>query len=101
MVIKILGSGCPNCVKLEANAKKAVEELGVETVVEKITDMGLIMNYGIMSTPALVINEQVMSYGRIPDVAEIKAMLSNPEIAKPATDNSTPKAGKCSCGGKC
>ena len=101
MVVKILGSGCPNCVRLEANAKKAVEELGIEAVVEKITDMGLIMNYGIMSTPALVINEQVMSYGRIPDVAEIKTMLSNPEITKPASDNPTPKAGKCSCAGKC
>ena len=101
MVIKILGSGCPNCQKLEANAKKAVEELDVEAVIEKITDMGLIMDYGIMSTPALVVNEQVMSYGRIPDAAEIKAMLSNPEMAKPADSNSVPKAGGCSCGGKC
>lgn len=101
MVIKILGSGCPNCVKLEANAKKAVGELDIEAVIEKITDMGLIVGYGIMSTPALVINEHVMSYGRIPDVAEIKAMLSNQELNTPVTNNPTPKTGGCSCGGKC
>jgi small redox-active disulfide protein 2 len=101
MVIKILGSGCPNCVRLETNAQKAVEELDIDAVIEKITDIGLIMSYGIMSTPALVVNEQVVSYGRIPDVAEIKTMLSNPEIVKPNSDNPTPKFGGCSCGGKC
>ncbi|MDD2656301.1 MAG: thioredoxin family protein [Patescibacteria group bacterium] len=78
MLIKILGSGCPNCKRLEENTKKAVETLGLsEAVIEKITDMGLIMNYGIMSTPALVVDEQVLSYGRVPDVAEIKEILAN------------------------
>ncbi len=101
MIIKILGSGCPNCKRLEANAQKAVEELGSDAVINKVTDMGLIINYGIMSTPALVINEQVMSYGRIPDVVEIKAMLSNPELIKPTINNPTPKTSGCSCGGKC
>jgi len=101
MIIKILGSGCPNCKKLEANTQKAVAELGVEAIIEKVTDMGLIMDYGIMSTPALVVNENVLSYGRIPDVSEIKGMLSNPEIIKPAINSSTPKTSGCSCGGKC
>ncbi|OGH94283.1 MAG: hypothetical protein A2538_01835 [Candidatus Magasanikbacteria bacterium RIFOXYD2_FULL_41_14] len=100
MVIKILGTGCPNCKRLEANAQKAVEELGSDAVIEKITDTGLIMNYGILSTPALVINEQVMSYGRIPDVAEIKTMLTNPELTKSTTNSTIPKIGGCS-GGKC
>ena len=101
MLIKILGTGCPNCKRLEANARKAVEELGVDIVIDKVTDMGLIMNYGIMSTPALVVNEQIMSYGRVPDVAEIKAMLSDLELNKPATSNSASKIGECNCGGKC
>src|SRR3989339_244099 len=69
MLIKILGSGCPNCVRLEASVKEAI--------IEKITDIGLIMDYGIMSTPALVVDEQVLSYGRVPDVSEIKEMLNN------------------------
>lgn len=97
MIIKILGSGCPNCVKLEANAKKAVEELGIEAVIEKITDMGLIIGYGVMSTPALVLDEQVMSYGVIPGVPEIKEMLTKKE-SKPQNNKPT---GGCSCGGKC
>lgn len=101
MVIKILGSGCPNCVKLEANAKKALEELNMKAVVDKVTDIGLIMNYGVMSTPALVVDEKVLSYGRIPDVNEIKEILSNPELTKSTTKDTTPKSNGCSCGGKC
>ena len=99
--IKVLGSGCPNCKRLEANAQKAVRELNLEAVIEKVTDMELILGYGIMSTPALVINEQVISYGRVLDVAEIKVMLVNPEIIKPADNNFALKTGGCSCGCKC
>lgn len=88
MIVKILGSGCPNCKKLEANTQKAVNELDVKAVIEKVTDYGLIMNYGIMSTPALVIDEQVASYGRIPDVAEIKEMLSKHNATKQTTADS-------------
>lgn len=101
MIIKILGSGCPNCVKLEANAKKALEELNMEAVVDKVTDIGLIMSYGVMGTPALVVDEKVLCYGRIPDVSEIKEMLSNPELNKTTTENTSPKSSGCSCGGKC
>ena len=75
MVIKILGSGCPNCQRLEANAKQAIEDLNLDAKIEKITDITEIMNYGIMSTPALVADEKVLSYGRIPDVEEIKQLL--------------------------
>jgi small redox-active disulfide protein 2 len=75
MIIKILGSGCPKCQNLEANAKQAVAELNLDATIEKVTDMTAIMNYGIMSTPALVADEKVLSYGRIPDVEEIKKML--------------------------
>ena len=75
MIIKILGSGCPNCQRLEANAKQAVAELKLDAKIEKVTDITEITNYGIMSTPALVADEKVLSYGRIPDVEEIKQLL--------------------------
>ena len=76
MTIKILGSGCPNCQALEDNAKEAVEELGLENIqVEHEYDIAKITEYGVMSTPAIVIDEQVKASGRIPDVEEIKSWL--------------------------
>jgi len=76
MTIKILGSGCPNCQKLEANAKKAVEELGLKNVqIEHVYEIDKIIEYGVMSTPAIVIDEEVKAAGRIPDVEEIKIWL--------------------------
>ena len=76
MIIKILGSGCPNCQKLENQTRQAVEELQKKDVqVEHIYDMEKIVKYGVMSTPALVIDEEVRASGRIPDVAEIKEWL--------------------------
>ncbi|MDD3840640.1 MAG: thioredoxin family protein [Clostridia bacterium] len=58
MVIKVLGSGCMKCKKLEANVRKAVEELGIEASIEKVTDFKDIVAYGVMTTPALVVDEQ-------------------------------------------
>jgi len=75
MKIKILGSGCPNCKVLEANAKKAVAEMKIKADVEKVTDIAKIMEYGVMSTPALVVDEKVVSYGRILTSEEIKKLL--------------------------
>ncbi len=76
MTIKILGSGCPNCQTLENNAKKAVEELELKDIqIEHEYDIGKITEYGVMSTPAIVIDEQVKASGRIPDVEEIKSWL--------------------------
>jgi small redox-active disulfide protein 2 len=74
--IKILGSGCPNCKKLEALAHQAVEQLAIEAEVVKVTDFADIMAYNIMSTPGLVINEKVVSSGRIPSTAEITTFLT-------------------------
>lgn len=99
MVIKILGSGCPNCKKLEANTIKAVKELGIEAVIEKVTDMGQIIGYGVMSTPALVVDENVLTYGSVPGVPEIKDILTK-KINQSQTQNTKPTSG-CSCGGKC
>ncbi|HNZ02426.1 MAG TPA: thioredoxin family protein [Anaerolineaceae bacterium] len=73
--IKILGSGCANCKRLEALAHQAVETLGLEAEFEKVTDMAEIMTYPILSTPGLVINGRVVSSGRIPGLSEIEAWL--------------------------
>jgi small redox-active disulfide protein 2 len=75
MKIKVLGSGCPNCKVLEANTKKALEELKMNVKVEKVTDIAKIMEYGVMSTPALVVDDKVFSYGRILTPEEIKKMV--------------------------
>jgi len=75
MKIKILGSGCPNCKVLEANTKKAVEDMKIKADIEKVTDIAKIMEYGVMSTPALVVNEKVVSYGRVLSPEEIKKFL--------------------------
>lgn len=75
MVIKILGSGCPNCKRLENNAKLAVKDLGIEAEIVKVTDFAEIAKYGVMSTPGLVVNEVVKSYGKVINPEEIKKLL--------------------------
>lgn len=76
MIIKILGSGCPNCLQLEANAKQAVAELGLKDIkIEHVYDFEEILEYGVMATPAIVIDEQVKAAGRIVPAEEIKAWL--------------------------
>jgi small redox-active disulfide protein 2 len=75
MVIKILGTGCTNCKKLEENARKAVEELGLDASVEKVTEIKDIMKYGVMKTPALVVDEKVKIMGRVATSDEIKKYL--------------------------
>ena len=75
--IKILGTGCPNCNKLEQETKKAVTNLAIEAEFEKITDYMKIMDYDILSTPGLVINEKVVSSGKIPSQGEITSFLTS------------------------
>ncbi len=74
--IKVLGSGCANCKRLEAMTRKVVENLGIEAEIEKITDYAEIMKYPILSTPGLVIHEKVVSAGRIPSEKEITDWLT-------------------------
>ena len=73
--IEVLGPGCSNCVRLEANVREAVATAGTEAEVVKVTDYGEIMAYGIMSTPGLVIDGKVVSYGRVPSADDIVAWL--------------------------
>ncbi|MFA6941304.1 MAG: thioredoxin family protein [Clostridiaceae bacterium] len=75
MVIKILGSGCANCKKLEANARQAAEEMGIKAEVVKVTDFKDILAYGVMKTPGLVVDEKVKVMGRVPSAEEIKKLL--------------------------
>lgn len=75
MNIKILGTGCPNCQRLEANTKQALSESKMEAEVEKVTEIQDIMSYGVMRLPALVVDEKVEVSGRIPNVEEIKELL--------------------------
>lgn len=74
--IKVLGSGCANCHKVEELTKQAVAQLGVEAKVELVTDMQAIMRYGVMGTPAIVINEKVVSTGRVPALSQITTMIT-------------------------
>jgi len=71
MEIKILGMGCPKCRRLEELAREAASDLGVEATFTKVKDMDAIVAYEVMSTPALVIDEEVKSSGRIPRKEEI------------------------------
>ena len=80
VTIKVLGSGCPNCKKVEAIARQAVDTLGLQAEVIKVTDYNKIMEYNILSTPGLVINEKVVCAGRIPTPAEVTTWLASAEL---------------------
>ncbi len=75
MNIKILGAGCAKCKSLERNVIKAVEETGVEATIQKVKDLDEIMDFGVMVTPALVIDGDVKVVGKVPKTDEIKEMI--------------------------
>ncbi len=75
MVIKILGTGCPKCKQLEENAKKSVELAGVDATIEKVTELNKIMDYGVMMTPALVVDGEIKAVGKLLSVEDIKQIL--------------------------
>ncbi|MCX6058534.1 MAG: thioredoxin family protein [Chloroflexi bacterium] len=77
LTIKVLGSGCANCKKLEALTRQTIDQMGIHADVIKVTEYPDIMAYNIMSTPGLVVNEKVVSTGRIPSTAEITTWLTN------------------------
>lgn len=73
--VKVLGAGCKSCHELYENAKQAVKAIGLAVEVEYITDMQKIMEYGVMRTPALVVNEKVVSMGKVLSAAEVEKLL--------------------------
>jgi small redox-active disulfide protein 2 len=73
--IEVLGTGCAKCNKLEETARKAADELGVEYEVIKVKEINDIMNYGVMITPALVVNGVVKAAGKVPSIEEVKKMI--------------------------
>jgi small redox-active disulfide protein 2 len=77
--VKILGTGCANCRKLEAVAREAAASAGIDAEFTKVTDIDAILAYDVLSTPGLVINDKVVSSGRIPTQNEIRQWLSTPE----------------------
>ena len=77
MEIKILGIGCANCKRVESVARQVVEEMGVEATITEVTDMAKIVSYDIVTTPGLVIDEKVVSSGRIPSKAELTTWVTN------------------------
>ncbi len=77
LTIKVLGSGCANCKRVEQITRKIVEELAIEAEIVKVTEYPKIMAYNVISTPGLVINEQVVCAGRIPTAAEVTTWLTS------------------------
>ncbi|MGD2205138.1 MAG: thioredoxin family protein [Anaerolineae bacterium] len=84
MEIKVLGPGCPNCKRLEKTVRRAVAEMGVQAAVTKVTNMSDILSYDIVGTPGLVINEKVVSSGRIPSKAEVTTWVTNALVEEEA-----------------
>ncbi len=76
MDLKILGTGCAKCKKLEEVTKAAADELGIQYTIEKVTDIEKIMAFSVMSTPALVVNDKVKVAGRVPTIEDLKKMPS-------------------------
>lgn len=73
--VKILGSGCTKCNQLEAATKEALKRLGMDAAVEHVTDFSKIAAYGVMTTPALVVDDKVVSYGKVLKVEEVEKLL--------------------------
>jgi small redox-active disulfide protein 2 len=76
MIIKVLGPGCANCVKLEHVTRQAVDGLGIDAIIEKVTDYPTIVGYGVMATPALVVDEKLVLSGRVPTTSQVRELLA-------------------------
>jgi len=77
MQIKILGPGCAKCSELEKTTKEVVKELGIDANIQEVKDIAKILDYPILTTPGLVINEEVVCSGRLPDKAEVTQLIIN------------------------
>jgi small redox-active disulfide protein 2 len=77
ITLKVLGSGCANCKRLEQIANKVVQDLAIEAEIVKVTDFQEIMDLGVLNTPGLVVNDEVVSSGRVPSESEITTWVTN------------------------
>lgn len=77
ILVKVLGPGCANCKRLEELTRKVIDELAVEAEIEKVTNYNQIVDLGVMSTPGLIVNDKVVSSGRIPSEDEIRDWVKN------------------------
>ena len=84
LTVKVLGPGCNNCKRLEQSARQALVALDVEATIVKVTDYAKIMEYPILSTPCLVINEKLVVAGRVPSHTEVMTLLTNALAEQPA-----------------
>ena len=78
MIIKVLGPGCNNCKNLERVTRQAVDALGLDATIEKVTDYPTIVGYGVMATPALVVDERLVLSGRVPTASHLRELLAPP-----------------------
>lgn len=85
-IIKILGTGCPKCNQATSVVKQVVEENNIEASIEKVEDIMEIMNFNVMSTPAIVVNNEVKIKGRVPSLEEMKEILTNNEVTNISDD---------------
>lgn len=83
MLVKILGPGCKNCQNLERVTRQALAELGIDAQLETVTDYAAIAGYGVMRTPGLVVDDQVLVSGRVPKVDELRELLAARAAATP------------------
>ena len=74
-LVQVLGTGCPKCAKLAAQAEEAIKDLGIDATVDKVTDITEITSFGVMMTPALAVDGEVKVVGSVPSVDEIKRLL--------------------------
>ena len=93
--IKILGTGCPKCNQVTAVVKQVVEENNIDATIEKVEDIMDIMQYDVMSTPAIVVNNEVKIKGRVPSKDEVKEILLNKDAAKDSGDCCSPSSSCC------
>ena len=75
MTIKVLGTGCPGCLRLEKNVRQALQELDIKAEVTKVANITEIVGYGVMRTPAIVIDEQIKISGKVADIDELKEII--------------------------